>query len=83
MQAGKQTVLILFDFSRAFDKDAHENPKFTLLWHQGRNSKLDQGLSDNRKHAVFFKLDKFRQHPCLIRCLQNSVPGPHHENIPI
>ena len=38
---GKQTDLVLFDFSKALDKVAHEtNFKITLLWHSGQNTEL-------------------------------------------
>ena len=46
MQMGKQTDLILLDFSKAFDKVAHEKtpPKTSPLWHQRRHSKMEKGL---------------------------------------
>ena len=52
MQMGKQTDLILLDFSKAFDKVSHEKtpPKTSPLWHQRRHSKMD--FLDNQKQAV-------------------------------
>ena len=43
MKMGKQTNLILLDFSKAFDKVAHEktHPNVALLWYQRRYSKMD------------------------------------------
>ena len=41
MQMGKQTDLILLDFSKAFDKVAHEKLISKLLfWNSGQNTKL-------------------------------------------
>ena len=42
MQAKKQTDLILLDFSKAFDKIAHEKLllKRHFLWHKGGYTKL-------------------------------------------
>ena len=38
---GKKTVLILLDFSKAFDKVEHKtNFKITLLWNSGQSTKL-------------------------------------------
>ena len=49
MQSGKQTDLILLDFSKAFDKVAHEKLLFetTLLWYKGEqeHTKLDKRFS--------------------------------------
>ena len=41
MQIGKQTDLILLDFSKAFDKVAHEKLISKLhLWNSGQHTKL-------------------------------------------
>ena len=43
MQMGKQTDLILLDFSKAFDKVAHEKllkKKTAFLWHSGGQTKM-------------------------------------------
>ena len=42
MQMGKQTDLILLDFSKAFDKSCTRETDFkmTLLWNLGQNTKL-------------------------------------------
>ena len=43
MQMGKQTDLILLDFSKAFDKVAMQTPpKTSPLWHQRRHSKMEK-----------------------------------------
>ena len=44
MQSGKQTDLILLDFSKAFDKVAHEKLLLKLHFYGG-HSKLDKRLS--------------------------------------
>ena len=43
MQMGRQTDLILLDFSKAFDKVAHEKLNFqiTFLWNSGEHTLLD------------------------------------------
>ena len=54
MQMGKQTDLILLDFSKAFDKVAHE--KLLLKLHhygiRGDTLKWIKDFLDNRKQAV-------------------------------
>ena len=57
MQMGKQTDLILLDFSKAFDKVAHE--KLLLKLHhygiRGDTLKWIKDFLDNRKQAVVMK----------------------------
>ena len=53
MQIGKQTGLILLDFSRAFDKVAHEKILLKLHHYGIRRDTLKlKDLSDNRKQAA-------------------------------
>ena len=54
MQMGKQTDLILLDFSKAFDKVSHERLLLQLHHYSisGDTLKWMKGFLDNRKQAV-------------------------------
>ena len=58
MQIGKQTDLILIDFSKAYDKVAHKtNFKIKLVWNSGQNTELCyhnwvKNFLDSRSQAV-------------------------------
>ena len=59
---GKQTNLILFDFSRAFDKVAHEKtpPKTPPLCYQRRHSLMDTVIFGQSKTGTCNLWDKLR-----------------------
>ena len=84
MQIGKQTGLILLDFSKAFDKVAHE--KILLkLHHYGirRDTLKIKDFLDNRKQAAVINGNKFRQNlnllwrPAGLSSWPNSLPCIH------
>ena len=68
MQMGKQTDLILLDFSKGFDKVAHEktHPKVASLWYQRRRA--EQEVSSGHKQS------KFKLHTCLLCCVSIHYP---------
>ena len=56
MQMGKQTYIILLDFSKAFEKVAHEKllQKLHFYGIRGDTLKLIKGFLDNRKTVSFY-----------------------------
>ena len=69
MQMGKQTDLILLDFSKAFDKVAHEK-LLLILHHYGiRGDTLEwiKDFLDNRKQAVVINGINSEKNPSLLR----------------
>ena len=65
MQLGKQTDLILLDFSKAFDKVAHEKLLLKLYFYGIRGNTLNwiKDFLDNRNQSVLLNGS-------------NSYPGP-------
>ena len=78
MQIGKQTDLILLDFSKAFDKVAHE--KLLLKLHhygiRGDSLKWMKNFLDNQKQAVVINGINSKKTPVSSRVLQGSVLSP-------
>ena len=78
LQAGKQTDLILLDFSKAFDKVNHE--KLLHKLHQygvrGNNLKWIKGFLDGRTQTVVVERDESTSVPVTSGVPQGSVLGP-------
>ena len=78
MQLGKQTDLILLDFSKAFDKVAHEKLLFKLHFYGIRGGKLKRIKSflDDRSQNVLLNDVKSDDIPVSSVIPQGSVLGP-------
>ena len=78
MQMGKQTDLILLDFSKAFDKVAHENLLLKLHHYgiRGDTQKWIKDFLDNPKQAVVINGINSEKIPVSFGTLQGSVHGP-------
>ena len=78
MQIGKQTDLILLDFSKAFDKVAHEKILLKLRHYgiRGHTLKWIKGFFDNRKQAVVINRINSEKIPVSSSVPQGSVLGP-------
>ena len=78
MQMGKQTDLILLDFSKVFDKVAHE--KLLLKLHhygiRGDTLKWIKDFLDNRKQAVIINGISSEKIPVSSGVPQGSIFGP-------
>ena len=78
MQLGKQTDLILLDFSKAFDKDAHEKLLLKLHFNGIRGSTLNwiKDFLDNRNQSVLLNGSNSDSIPVSSGVPQGSVLGP-------
>ena len=78
MQLGKQTDLILLDFSKAFDKVAHEKLLLKLHFYgiRGNTQNWIKDLLDNRNQSVLLNGSTSDSIPVSSGFLQGSVLGP-------
>ena len=78
MQMIKQTDLILIDFSKAFDKVAHEKilPKLHQYGIRGDTLNWIKDFLDNRKQTVVINGINSDEVPVISSVLQGSVLGP-------
>ena len=78
MQSGKQTDLILLDFSKAFDKVAHEKLLLKLYFYGIRGNTLNwiKNFLDNRTQSVLLNGTNFDNIPVSSGVPQVSVLGP-------
>ena len=78
MQSGKQTDLILLDFSKAFDKVAHGKLLLKLHFHGIRGNTLNwiKDFLDNRTQSVILKGSNLDSTPVSSGVPQDSVLGP-------
>ena len=78
MQSGRQTDLILLDFSKAFDKVAHGKLLLKLHFHFIRGNTLNwiKEFLDNRTQSVILKGSNLDSTPVSSGVPQDSVLGP-------
>ena len=78
MQAKKQTDLILLDFSKAFDKVAHEKLLLKLHFYGIRGNTLNwvKDFLDNRSQSVLLNGSNSDSIPVSSGVPQGSVLGP-------
>ena len=78
MQSGKQTDLILLDFSTAFDKVAHEKLLLKLHFYSIRGNTLNwiKDFLDNRTQSVILNGSNSDSIPVPPGVLQGLVRGP-------
>ena len=78
MQMGKQIDLILLDFSKAYDKVAHEKLISKLQFYEIRGKTLSwvKDFLDSRSQAIVLNGDKSDKIAVSSGVLQGSVLGP-------